>query len=121
MLIGSGRNIGVSAVNDGILILDNQFAPLPQLCLKYKPVNLNISSMLIINDDHTGGNNLFEISGVILAHHNIISRLSGNTNYTPAGLPNITYHQNISIHFNGDNLQLLHMGPSHTNGDNIVL
>ncbi len=51
----------------------------------------------------------------------MLSRLSGNTSYTPAGLPSITYHEGINIHFNGENLQLLHMGPGHTDGDSIVL
>ncbi|ACA86111.1 MBL fold metallo-hydrolase [Shewanella woodyi] len=125
MFTGSGGNIGVSAGSDGILIIDNQFAPLAdKISAALSKIQTGKPKYVVnthYHGDHTGGNNLFGIDGVILAHHNVLSRLSGNTSYTPEGLPSITYHEGINIHFNGENLQLLHMGPGHTDGDSIVL
>ncbi|MFT5235929.1 MAG: cyclase [Shewanella sp.] len=125
MFIGSGGNIGVSAGSDGILIIDNQFAPLAdKIAAALSKIQAGKPKYIVnthYHGDHTGNNNLFGITGVILAHHNVLSRLSNNKNHTPAGLPSITYHEGINIHFNGDNLQLLHMGPGHTDGDSIVL
>ncbi len=125
MFAGAGGNIGVSAGNDGILIIDNQFAPLAdKIAAALSKIQAGKPKYVVnthYHGDHTGGNNLFGISGVILAHHNVLSRLSNNKSYTPAGLPSITYHEGINIHFNGDNLQLLHMGPGHTDGDSVVL
>lgn len=114
MFTGSGGNIGVSAGSDGILIIDNQFAPLAdKISAALSKIQTGKPKYVVnthYHGDHTGGNNLFGIDGVILAHHNVLSRLSGNTSYTPEGLPSITYHEGINIHFNGENLQLLHMG-----------
>ncbi|MEC4725716.1 MBL fold metallo-hydrolase [Shewanella sp. D64] len=125
MFTGSGGNIGVSAGSDGILIIDNQFAPLAdKISAALSKIQIGKPKYVVnthYHGDHTGGNNLFGIDGVILAHHNVLSRLSGNNSYTPTGLPSITYHEGINIHFNGDNLQLLHMGPGHTDGDSVVL
>lgn len=125
MFTGSGGNIGVSAGSDGILIIDNQFAPLAdKISAALSKIQVGKPKYVVnthYHGDHTGSNNLFGIDAVILAHHNVLSRLSGNTSYTPTGLPSITYHEGINIHFNGDNLQLLHMGPGHTDGDSVVL
>jgi len=125
MFTGSGGNIGVSAGKDGILIIDNQFAPLADKITAALSSIQPGSPKYVVNThyhgDHTGGNNLFGISGIILAHHNVLKRLSSNSNYQPSALPSITYHEGTTIHFNGDSLQLLHMGPGHTDGDSIVL
>nr|WP_149027398.1 MBL fold metallo-hydrolase [Shewanella psychrophila] len=125
MLTGSGGNIGVSAGKDGILIIDNQFAPLSGKIIATLSGIQPGQPKYVVNThyhgDHTGGNNLFGMNSVIFAHHNVLKRLAGDTSYKAAGLPSVTYHKGTSIHFNGDTLHLLHMGPGHTDGDSVVL
>ncbi|WP_394202210.1 MBL fold metallo-hydrolase [Shewanella waksmanii] len=125
MFAGAGGNIGVSVGADGIIIIDNQFAPLAG---KISQALANIQPGLpryIINThyhgDHTGGNNVFGQTGTIFAHHNVLKRLSDDDSYKAAGLPTITYSTDTSIHANGDVLTLLHTGAAHTDGDSIVL
>lgn len=125
MLTGSGGNIGVSAGRDGLLIIDNQFAPLSgKIIAALSGIQPGLPKYVVnthYHGDHTGGNNLFGMNSVIFAHHNVLKRLAGDTSYKTAGLPSVTYHEGTSIHFNGDTLHLIHMGPGHTDGDSVVL
>lgn len=125
MLTGSGGNIGVSAGKDGILIIDNQFAPLSgKIIAALSSIQPGLPKYVVnthYHGDHTGGNNLFGSNSIIFAHHNVLKRLAGDTSYKPAGLPSVTYHEGTSIHFNDDILHLIHMGPGHTDGDSVVL
>ncbi|MPY21671.1 MBL fold metallo-hydrolase [Shewanella sp. YLB-07] len=125
MLTGSGGNIGVSAGRDGLLIIDNQFAPLSgKIIAALSGIQPGLPKYVVnthYHGDHTGGNNLFGMNSVIFAHHNVLKRLTGDTSYKTAGLPSVTYHEGTSIHFNGDTLHLIHMGPGHTDGDSVVL
>ncbi|WP_299789636.1 MBL fold metallo-hydrolase [uncultured Shewanella sp.] len=125
MFSGAGGNIGVSAGKDGILIIDNQFAPLAdKISAALSKIQAGAPKYVVnthYHGDHTGGNDHFGMSGIILAHHNVLKRLSSNTNYTHSALPSITYHEGTTIHINDDSLQLLHMGPGHTDGDSVVL
>src|SRR5215210_2521274 len=81
MLKGSGGNIIVSVGQDGVFMVDDQFAPLTE---KIKEAILNITDQpvkFVINthwhSDHTGGNENFgELSAVIISHDNVRERLS---------------------------------------------
>src|SRR5688572_3525325 len=80
MLEGSGGNIGVSAGPDGLLIVDDQFAPLAD---KIKAALAAIDKgelKFVLNThwhfDHTGGNEIFGVESLIVAHENVRKRLS---------------------------------------------
>src|SRR5438105_12475511 len=81
MLTGEGGNIGVSAGEDGIVLVDDQFAGLSD---KIKAAILNIKQgpiRFVINthhhQDHTDGNEkMAEAGAVIVAHENVRKRLS---------------------------------------------
>src|SRR5258707_7523857 len=79
MLEGSGGNIGVSVGDDGIVIVDDQFAPLvPKIkdALKGitdKPVKVVLNTHF--HGDHTGGNAQFGTDATIIAHENVRKRL----------------------------------------------
>lgn len=125
MLEGSGGNIGVCVGDDGILIIDNQFAPLaPKIEaalaeLQPGPVNYVLNTHL--HGDHTGGNQHFgSHDATIVAHDHVHERLSANDNYGAAGLPAITFSESATLHFNGETIHLLHHGPGHTDGDTII-
>ncbi|MEZ9235520.1 MBL fold metallo-hydrolase [Shewanella sp. 10N.286.52.A9] len=124
MFTGSGGNIGVSAGADGILIIDDQFAPLAdkisQSLNKIQPGQPKYVINTHYHGDHTGGNAHFGEQGIIFAHHNVLKRLSAKQDTPKAALPVVTYSEDVAIHFNNDTLTLKHMGPGHTDGDSVV-
>jgi len=79
MLVGAGGNIGASVGDDGIVIVDDQYAPLAdkiQAALKGitdKPVRFIINTHY--HGDHTGGNEFFQKQAPIIAHDNVRKRL----------------------------------------------
>ncbi|MCE9687786.1 MBL fold metallo-hydrolase [Shewanella sp. AS16] len=125
MFIGAGGNIGVSAGKDGILIIDDQFAPLAdkigRALAKIQPGAPRYVINTHYHGDHTGGNGHFGQQATIMAHHNVLKRLAADNKLPASALPVITYDQHISVHFNGDTLQVMYLGPGHTDGDSIVL
>ncbi|HEV7506632.1 MAG TPA: MBL fold metallo-hydrolase [Thermoanaerobaculia bacterium] len=132
MLEGSGGNIGVSAGPDGVLIVDDEFAPLADKireALKgINPGKLRFVLNTHFHGDHTGSNPVFGVDSTIIAHENVRKRLeSGSTvmgNKTEpmaaAGLPVITYADAVSVHFNGEEIKAMHVPHSHTDGDSII-
>ncbi|MBE8167649.1 MAG: MBL fold metallo-hydrolase [Shewanella sp.] len=124
MFTGAGGNIGVSAGEDGILIIDDQFAPLADKIEKALTEIQVGEPKYIINThyhgDHTGGNEHFSHSGTIMAQHNVLKRLKSNPKIDKKALPVITYEDGISIHFNGTTMNVVHLKPGHTDGDSVV-
>lgn len=133
MLVGSGGNIGVSAGHDGILIIDDQYAPLApkiQAALGELSSTQNADEIVpvkyVINThfhgDHVGGNAHFHDNNgaTIFAHHNVRVRLLDNAALSQSSLPVVTYDNGISIHMNEDKLNVMHFA-GHTDGDSVVL
>ncbi len=125
MLEGAGGNIGVCVGEDGILIIDSQFAPLaPKIEaalneLQPGPVSYVLNTHL--HGDHTGGNWHFgEANATIIAHDRVHERLSNQENFGAKGLPVITFSESATIHFNGEEIRLLYYGAGHTDGDTVV-
>lgn len=135
MLEGVGGNIGVSVGEDGVFLVDDQFAP---LSAKIKAAVAKISDKpisFVVNThwhgDHVGGNEILGNEGaVIVAHDNVYRRMSteqankllGST--TPASpraaLPVITYEDSVTFRLNGQTIHAMHVPPAHTDGDSIV-
>ena len=125
MFTGAGGNIGVSAGNDGILIIDDQFAPLAdKISTQLSKIKQGAPKYIInthYHGDHTGGNQHFGAEGTILAHHNVLKRLKTKEGIDTKALPVVTYDKGISIHFNNNTLNVVHLKPGHTDGDSVVL
>jgi glyoxylase-like metal-dependent hydrolase (beta-lactamase superfamily II) len=135
MLEGSGGNIGVLVGNDGIVIIDDQFAPLTE---KIKAALLKISSKpikFVINThfhgDHAGGNENFGGQGaIIVAHDNVRKRLSVDYFFelfketqkaSPyEALPEITFADSVTFHMNGETVHVFYAKNAHTDGDIII-
>jgi cyclase len=140
MLEGAGGNIAASIGDDGIVIVDDQFAPLAEkiqaalkgLGITDKPVRFVINTHY--HGDHTGGNAPFSHSGsTVIAQDNVRKRLvSGGTagnggsikmEVKPAekaGLPIITFEHDVTVHLNGEDIRALHFPSGHTDGDSII-
>ena len=140
MLEGAGGNIAASIGDDGIVIVDDQFAPLAdkiQAALKGlgitdKPVRFVINTHY--HGDHTGGNAPFSNSGsTVIAQDSVRKRLvSGGTagnggsikmEVKPAEkaeLPIITFEHDVTVHLNGEDIRALHFPSGHTDGDSII-
>jgi glyoxylase-like metal-dependent hydrolase (beta-lactamase superfamily II) len=125
MLEGSGGNIGVSVGADGILIVDDQFAPLAdKISAALAQLNPDKHKFVLNthhHGDHTGGNAVFGAKdAVIVAQTNVRPRLDADPKLPDAALPVVTFDESVSLHFNGEEIRLLHIGPGHTNGDAII-
>jgi cyclase len=124
MLEGSGGNIGVSVGSDGVLIVDNQFAPLAEkisaALQQLNPGRLKFVLNTHHHGDHTGGNAAFGAKeALIVAHNKVRTRLNDGKS-SAAALPVITFDQSASVHFNGEEIRLLHVGSGHTDADSII-
>ena len=124
MLSGSGGNIGMSVGPDGILIVDDQFAPLAEkieAALKQlNPGKLKFVLNTHYHGDHTGGNAHFGSQGHIIAHTNVRKRLGGKPGDARPELPVITFDDSLSVWFNGEEIRLAHVPPAHTDSDSII-
>lgn len=135
MLQGSGGNIVISKGDDGVLMIDDQFAPLSEkIMAKIKELSGGEVEYLINthwHGDHTGGNENFGKAGAtIIAHENVrmrmqrgLTKMSSGRDLPPApsvALPVITFTDDMKVHFNGDDLHLFHFHNGHTDGDGIV-
>jgi glyoxylase-like metal-dependent hydrolase (beta-lactamase superfamily II) len=127
MLEGSGGNIGASIGDDGIVIVDDQFAPLaPKIREALKGISDKPMKFVInthFHGDHTGGNVAFGKEATIVAHENVRKRLQD----APAsgvdvkgGLPIITFNERASVHVNGEEIRAIHFPHGHTDGDSVI-
>ena len=140
MLEGAGGNIAASVGEDGIVIVDDQYAPLAekiQVALKNlgitdKPVRFVINTHY--HGDHTGGNEPFANTGsTVIAQDNVRKRLAtggsagngGSLKFdykasSKAGLPVITFEHDVTVHLNGEDIRALHFPAGHTDGDAVI-
>ena len=135
MLQGQGGNIGVLVGDDGTIIVDDQFAPLTE---KIKTAITAINAhptQFVVNThwhyDHSDGNENFGAAGaVIVSQENSRTRMATDQvlqmtgykqeAYSYEGLPKITFEENMTFHYNGETVNIFHVGPAHTDGDAII-
>ena len=126
MLKGAGGNIGVSAGEDGVLIIDDQFAPLAEKITAalrdINPANVTYIVNTHHHGDHTGGNEWFRMhhSATVFAHHNVRERMAKLPTSKQNALPVVTYEQGIKFHFNGETIKVMHLPKGHTDGDSVI-
>jgi glyoxylase-like metal-dependent hydrolase (beta-lactamase superfamily II) len=135
MLTGSGGNLGLSAGEDAVFLIDDQFAPLtPKITAAIAQVTKQPVKFLLNTHwhyDHTGGNENFGRAGsIIVAHENVRKRMSTDQvieffnqpiKASPkAALPVVTFNGAMSFHINGEEIRGIHVPRAHTDGDTIV-
>lgn len=135
MLVGRGGNIGVSAGDDGVLLIDDQYAELaPQIRRAVAEISDRQIKMVLNTHwhrDHTGGNEpLARTGALIVAHDNVRTRMSArhfskffNSTTEPSpreALPVVTFDGAVTFHVNGQTIRAEHVPAAHTDGDAIV-
>jgi glyoxylase-like metal-dependent hydrolase (beta-lactamase superfamily II) len=133
-LEGQGGTIGVLIGPDGVFMVDTQFAPLSDKIaaaikqLTPQPIRYVVNTH--VHGDHTGGNENFgKMGATIIAREELRYRLAHpnpQANGQPAaatapiGLPKLTYGNRMTLHLNGEEVQLIAVPRAHTDGDTMV-
>jgi cyclase len=139
LLQGAGGNIAASVGEDGIVLVDDEYAPLAEkvraalhsIGATGKPVRFVINTHY--HDDHTGGNLDFSSTSTVIAQDNVRKRLEeggrggngGSVHFdlapAPKGaLPIITFDHDLTVHVNGEDIRAMHLPHGHTDGDSII-
>jgi len=134
MLTGAGGNVTVQVGDEGVLLVDTQFAPMaPKILaavrkLSDKPIRYIINTHVHV--DHAGGNEaLAKADGAkIVAHENVLKVMSGAKDGSsddrfraaPGARPSETFSDRKTLHFNGEDIEIIHIPTAHSMGDSIV-
>ena len=138
VLFGVGGNIGVSVGEGGVFIVDDQF---PRIMPKIKAAiadlggsNIDFAVTTHWHFDHAEGNLSLGPEGTWLVAHensremmkvdriiNLAQFAYEQKAYPESAWPDITYSDDMSLHLNGEQIDLFHFGPAHTTGDTAVI
>jgi glyoxylase-like metal-dependent hydrolase (beta-lactamase superfamily II) len=119
-------NIAVSVGSDGVFLVDTMYAPMHQKivdavrALSPLPIRYVVNTHL--HGDHTAGNaSMAKLGAVIISHDNMRKRMADSPGAPSAGtLPVLTYSDSLTLQFNGEEIQIYHPAPAHTDGDSII-
>ncbi len=135
VLFGEGGNIGLSVGDDGILMIDDQWARMSEKILAALLELSDKKPRYVINThwhpDHVGSNESMADNGaIIIAHESVRERMSTSqvidafkATVEPSpdkALPKFTFSDTATFHFNEDEIAVIHVDPAHTDGDSIV-
>jgi cyclase len=124
VIAGAGGNIEVQAGPDGLLLVDDNFTVFyPKIMaairqISDKPVRIVINTHS--HFDHNQNNANFAKQGaLVFAHPNTRLALIDQKRppVPPEGLPVVTSSEQMTVHFNGEDITYIPLKPSHTNGD----
>ena len=131
----SGGNVIVSSGPDGMLIIDDKLDSMTdKLIAALDKIGDSKNLRFIVNThwhfDHAGGNKELGNTATIVAHTNVRERMSTEQKIDAfemvippspkSALPVITYDDSVTIHFNGEEIELFHYPSSHTDTDSVV-
>jgi len=121
--------------DDGVLLVDTSVA---QMGAKIKAAVARVSTKpirLVINThahaDHFGANELMAQGGAVIIGHDALRERMAKGQYLaafnqtippspPAALPTVTYADAMTIHFDGETVELVHVPGAHTDNDTLV-
>ena len=150
MIVGAGGNTTIQVGDEGVMVVDTQFAPLSTKLLNAirsistAPIRYVVNTH--IHGDHIGGNEAISKAGRtraggnvvgdlgaaatatagIIAHENVLLRVSaqpapGQQQVPFALWPTETFANNKrEFLFNGEAVQIIHEPKAHTDGDSLV-
>jgi len=135
LLKGAGGNIGLLTGGDGLLMIDDQFAPLSdKIAAAIKSIDPGQIRFLLnthIHGDHTGGNENFKKLGVTIVAHDVVRERMSKESVDPrtqakvpakpkAALPEVTFADRMNFHLNDEDIELYHFTNGHTDGDVVI-
>ncbi len=137
MLKGRGGNVGVLVGDDGVLIIDDQYAPSSKDIIAAVGALSEQSIRMVVNThwhgDHVGGNeNMAKDGATIVAHENVHARMSSEQTIAAFGRkvpaspeiarPDVTYGDDgLTLHWGGQTIRVQHPKSAHTDGDSILV
>ena len=119
-------NIVASIGPDGIFLVDSMYAQMHQKIVdairKLSPQPIRYVVNTHLHGDHTAGNAaMAKLGATIISQQNMRTRMAAAQTPPPAGtLPALTYTDSITLHFNGEEIQIFHPAPAHTDHDSII-
>jgi glyoxylase-like metal-dependent hydrolase (beta-lactamase superfamily II) len=125
-LDGQGGTIGVLTGPDGVFQVDGQFAPLSEkIAAAIRQIAGGGTAKFLVNThvhgDHTGGNeNFAKMGATILARTELRDRLAMTPNTPAMALPRVTYDNQVTLHMDGETIELIPIRRAHTDGDTLV-
>ena len=125
MLEGSGGNIGVSVGDDGVVMVDDEFAPLaPKIKAALKGITdkpLRFVLNTHFHGDHTGGNAPF---GKDAPNHCPRKRAQAAANWRCGQDARSAAGHHLQrpreVHLNGEEIRAIHLPNGHTDGDSVI-
>lgn len=137
MLQGRGGNVGVLSGDDGVFVIDSQYADMAPGILSAINEIAGDKPRYLVNThwhgDHTGGNAIIGGTGAtIIAHNGVRDRVTvdvtrdffGQEVTTPAAPPEawpvITFNDEMTLYLNGQTVRLIHAPHAHTDGDTFI-
>lgn len=135
MLTGRGGALAAFTGEDGVVLVDDQFAPMTPAILAAIREFTDAPLKYVINThwhfDHTGGNGNMAGEGAVIVAHDLVRRRMSTEQFmafdertvpaaAPEALPVITFSESVSLHLNGENIRVVHVPGAHTDGDAIV-
>jgi len=128
MISGHGGNVGVTAGPDGVILIDDDMEPvLGEIRAAIAALGAGDLRFIVnthYHGDHVGNNVAFADEATIIAHENVRARLmnpgADDLVVGESGWPILTFDRTVTLHFNGEDIQVVHVPRGHTDGDAIV-
>ncbi len=135
MLLGPGGNIGVSVGDDGVYMIDDKFARFGQEIIDVVGTLTDKPITYVLNThhhgDHSGANvEMKAVGATVVAHDNVRARMGMSYMNQAFGRqqdardealwPTLTFSDEMTLWFNGDEVRAIHIPAGHTDGDSIV-
>ena len=117
---GSGGNIGLFVGEDGVFLIDDQYAPLTDKIVAAirsvsdEPIRFLVNTHM--HPDHVGGNENFGRMGTLIFGHDNVRSQMAIAGYTEEP-PLVTFSEDMSFHINGERVHVFKTPNAHTNGD----
>ena len=117
---GSGGNVGLFTGDDGVFLIDDQYAPLTEKIVaairtvSSKPIRFLVNTHM--HPDHTGGNENFGKMGTMIFGHDNVRSQMAISDYTQEP-PLVTFSEDMTFNINGETVHVFKTPDAHTNGD----